>query len=487
MHKPRSMSRLITLVTLLTLLFTAPLFALEDDEYLKPDEAFRFAVTAKKEGAIQATWQVAKDYYLYEKRFKFKSETEGVTLGTPLFPKGKMKNDPNFGNMMIHRNEVRITIPYTRTGTAGNTLDLKLGYQGCADLGLCYAPQTKKVSLQLPPPKSTPPLGAATPSAALSSLTDLGKSLGLNDMDDIPTSEQAYQFSADQSTPGSILLKWAILPGTYLYQDGIKVRLTDGTQAKLGDIQLPKAVIKKNALRPDGSTGDLPVYYEQLQFVVPITWLTEGSGGATLKIRYQGCADAGVCYPPVNKEISLQRPGDQQIANANTTKPPEVRVTEVAAGTPPAAPQSDLEEVDSVLTSGNTYLIIAFFFGLGLLLAFTPCVFPMIPILSGIIAGQGSDITTKKAFTLSLVYVLSMALTYTAAGVLVAGVFGDNINLQATFQNPWILGTFAIIFVLLALSMFGFYELQLPSSWQTKLTETSNKQKSGSLVVISLP
>ena len=123
------------------------------------------------------------------------------------------------------------------------------------------------------------------------------------------------------------------------------------------------------------------------------------------------------------------------------------------------------------------------FFGIGLLLAFTPCVFPMIPILSGIIAGQGRNITTRKAFALSSVYVVAMALTYTVAGVL-AGLFGQ--NLQAAFQNPWIIWLFAAVFVGLAMSMFGFYELQLPSSLQSRLSELSNRQEGGNLIGVAI-
>ncbi len=136
-----------------------------------------------------------------------------------------------------------------------------------------------------------------------------------------------------------------------------------------------------------------------------------------------------------------------------------------------------------MLKNSSSWLILASFFGIGLLLAFTPCVFPMIPILSGIIAGQGTQITTRKAFTLSLVYVLAMAATYTIAGVM-AGLFGSNI--QAAFQNPWILSSFAALFVLLALSMFGFFELQLPASWQTKLSDISNQQQGGSLIGVAI-
>jgi len=144
---------------------------------------------------------------------------------------------------------------------------------------------------------------------------------------------------------------------------------------------------------------------------------------------------------------------------------------------------SEQDEITNALRSGNTLLTLAIFFGAGLLLAFTPCVFPMIPILSGIIVGQGKNITTRKAFYLSLVYVLAMAMTYTIVGILV-GLSGENI--QAWFQNPWIIGSFAIIFVALSFSMFGFYELQMPASIQGKLTSMSNSQQGGNIIGVAI-
>jgi thiol:disulfide interchange protein DsbD len=141
-------------------------------------------------------------------------------------------------------------------------------------------------------------------------------------------------------------------------------------------------------------------------------------------------------------------------------------------------PLSEQDEIAQRLINGNLFATLLAFFGFGLLLAFTPCVFPMIPILSSIIVGQGEKITARHGFVLSLVYVLAMAATYTAAGV-VAGLFGE--NLQATFQNPWILSAFAAVFVLLSLSMFGFYELQMPAFIQGRLTDISNRQKGGNL------
>ncbi|MGA7800075.1 MAG: protein-disulfide reductase DsbD, partial [Gammaproteobacteria bacterium] len=152
---------------------------------------------------------------------------------------------------------------------------------------------------------------------------------------------------------------------------------------------------------------------------------------------------------------------------------------EAAATSAPAAPVSEQDRIARSLAEGHLLLTLASFFGFGLLLAFTPCVFPMIPILSSIIVGQGERITTGRAFSLSAAYVLAMAVTYTAAGI-IAAVFGQ--NLQAAFQNPWILGTFAGVFVLLSLSMFGFYDLQMPAFVQSKLTDISNRQRGGTLL-----
>jgi len=153
----------------------------------------------------------------------------------------------------------------------------------------------------------------------------------------------------------------------------------------------------------------------------------------------------------------------------------------------PASGRGDIgqseEQVLAANLSSNRLLALLSFFGFGLLLAFTPCVFPMIPILSGIIAGSGDNISTRRAFVLSVVYVLATCVVFTIAGV-VAGLAGA--NLQAAFQKPWILWSFATLFVLLSLSMFGFYELQLPSSWQSKIADISNKQKGGSLIGVAI-
>jgi thiol:disulfide interchange protein DsbD len=191
-----------------------------------------------------------------------------------------------------------------------------------------------------------------------------------------------------------------------------------------------------------------------------------------LEADYQGCRDGDICYPPQTGRVSVLMSASDVAIDLPVT------VAEPAAAslrdTPPA-PLSEQDRLARLLLDKPSAALFAFFIA-GLLLAFTPCVFPMVPILSGIIAGEGQRLTTARAFWLSLVYVLAMAATYTIAGVL-AGLFGK--NLQAAFQNPWIIGGFVAVFVALALSMFGFYELQLPSRWQSAMARRSNREGGG--------
>jgi len=223
----------------------------------------------------------------------------------------------------------------------------------------------------------------------------------------------------------------------YLYKDKIKLFLVAPEKKEIRlDLPNPKELHKDK------------VYLNSLEFFVPFSDLP--SGKIELELSFQGCAKAGICYPPIKKRFY-----------ANIEKKEKNFKKSV----------SEEESIASVLKNRGIFIIVLTFFGFGLLLALTPCIFPMIPILSSIIVGT-KNITTKKAFFLSLVYVLSMALTYTIAGVL-AGLFGSNI--QAAFQNPWIISLFALIFVALAFSMFGFYEISLPASIQTKLAKKSDE------------
>lgn len=259
---------------------------------------------------------------------------------------------------------------------------------------------------------------------------------------------QAFQLTTEVTTDNVLIAHWQIAPGYYLYQDRFQFAIKEPKSAKFDQIMLPPGLPHQDEI-----FGKYQIYQQQVTIKIPIMNVTTKK--ATVVIHYQGCSDNGFCYPPVAKEFDLTL--NDQIARQSTSG----------------------NAIDRLLASDNFLFITLGFFILGILLAFTPCVFPMLPILSSIIVGQNNNITTFKAFTLSLIYVLSMAITYAAAGLMV-GLAGS--NLQSTLQQPAIIIGFCILLICLAGSLFGLYELQLPAAWQAKITQLSNRQQGGTYV-----
>ena len=441
---------------LLALLVLAHLPATAEQP-LPPDEAFRFSVTPIDADTVRAEWRLAPGYYLYRHRIGFESGTEGITLGPPELPKGKEKSDEFFGDMEVYYDRLVVEIPVKRGPGGPATFTLIARSQGCSEpLGLCYPPHEQRAEITLP---------TALTGADLPALLPPGKSSAWDGREEeLLPPEQAFAFSAEVQDASTIVARWQIADGYYLYGDKFSFTVPDGSGITVGDPRLPPGK-KKN----DEFFGEMEVYYHGVEIHVPLQRGPSGPVSVALQAGFQGCSETlGVCYPPMTRSIELALPASDGTAGT-TVQPASV------TGQPPLSEQDSLA---NTIATGSTILTVVTFFGLGLLLAFTPCVFPMIPILSGIIIGQGDGITTRRAFLISLVYVLAMALTYTVAGV-IAGLFGE--NLQATFQNPWILVAFSLVFVLLALSMFGFYELQMPTFLQSKLTELSGRQKGGTL------
>ncbi len=300
------------------------------------------------------------------------------------------------------------------------------------------------------------PVGAAESFNLLDSLG--GADDGILDVDD------AFQVSHD-SQPGQFAVNWIIADGHYLYRDKMQIT-TDDPGVIIKPLQMPAGEAKEDPI----FNKTLHVFHHFADATLPYHYSNDGDKDVTFKVKYQGCSEiSGICYPPQTRKFTVR-----------LSPISEAQAATIASSSAETAPTvvSEQDEMTNALRSGSLFFTLAIFFGAGLLLAFTPCVFPMVPILSGIIAGQGDSLTTMKAFWLSLVYVLAMAVTYTVAGVL-AGLFGQ--NLQAAFQNPWIISGFVLIFIALAFSMFGFFELQLPGRLQTRLTEASNRQQGGQL------
>jgi thiol:disulfide interchange protein DsbD len=284
--------------------------------------------------------------------------------------------------------------------------------------------------------------------------------------------DQAFIFESE-STDKGLKLSWDIADSYYLYQERFKFKITDDN-ATLGEAQFSTI----GEAKEDPYFGLVHVIHDRVEVFLPIE-LASGATDTEVKVSYQGCAEAGLCYPPKHQYI-LHIPSNQASnkpeSNSNTAK----TQTEVRQSL--ATDERNLEDASGIFSfiqSSSLPVIVGIFFLLGLGLTFTPCVFPMIPIITSIIAGQEKP-TVSKSFVLSVTYVVGMAVTYATAGV-ITGLLGASANIQAAMQDPYLLTFFAAVFVLLAMAMFGLYELQLPAILRDKLNSTSQRLNGGHL------
>ena len=430
----------------LIILFFSQIMALHADDLLEPEQAFQFSAQLVDAGHLEVRYKIADGYYLYRNKFKF--SLNGATLDSPQFPAGKIKQDPNFGNVETYHNEVRIRLPFTRTDAT--TITLKSTAQGCAEAGVCYTPIDSTARFTLP---------AATPATvAPLALNPLGETKALS-ADDFLSPEQAFGVKLKLTSPTTIQASFTIAPQYYLYQNKIHFVVKAPAGVTVSKTDFPAADTKQ-----DPNFGEMKVYHRDFAANLTLSRALKADETIELATDYQGCSEKGICYPPQNQVIKL---------GANVTQ------TSAASTTHAATSSNDEDsQIRKALQGGHFWVVVATFFGAGLLLALTPCVFPMIPILSGIIAGQ-KQVTRLSGFLLSLAYVLGMAITYAAAGV-AAALSGTLIS--NALQNPIALSIGAGIFVALALSMFGFFELQLPSFVQSKFSDASNKVKGGNFI-----
>ncbi|MDP2566009.1 protein-disulfide reductase DsbD [Pseudoalteromonas marina] len=279
---------------------------------------------------------------------------------------------------------------------------------------------------------------------------------------------QAFEFDFDQQGR-TLFIGWDIAPGYYLYKQKIEILAKDASidVGSLGDGEIIE----------DEFFGKTEVFFQSVSIISKLSDVNEG---AVVKVRYQGCAEAGLCYPPEVITIPLSVIAGEQSQNATPSNTASA-LTESTSQSDAAITKKDLSFTEQ-LASQSLAINLLVFFAVGVGLAFTPCVFPMFPILSSLIAGQ-QNLSTKKAFALSFVYIQGMAVTYAALGLVVAALGGQ---VQGYLQHPYVLISFSLLFVLLAMSMFGWYEIKLPSSMMNKLTQVSNNQKGGNYVGVFL-
>jgi len=418
----------------------------QTEELLPAEQVFRYAASADA-GQVYLDFDILDGHYLYRSRFGFGSDTTGVAIGAARFPRGETHSDEFFGDQEVYRHKFRIAIPYQRTARADN-FDLKVELQGCADRGLCYLPQEWAATVALPP----------------------APFLGLGAVDSSPTgdqlsAEQAFTMNARFDKANELTVGWQIAPGYYLYRDKL-------TFAATGPIELGAATLPKGAPHTDDNFGDVEIFRDYVEAKVPFARSSPNELEVEITAGYQGCKDDSICYPPGEQRMALLLPATS-----------EFPVTPAAATSGGAGAAGELvSEQDQWLAkivNGSWLTLLGGFYVAGLLLAFTPCVLPMVPILSSIIAGQGGVTSPQRGFALSLSYVLGMAATYTAAGA-IAALAGNQV--QALFQKPWLIATFAGLFVVLALGMFGLFELQMPAAVQTRLANMANRQKAGTFI-----
>jgi len=440
-----------------------------EPELLEPEQAFAFAARAVAPDTIEATWRIADGYYMY--RDKIRLEAEGAQVREVIVPRGKTKKDDYFGEVEVFYKSVTATVRLEKA--LAGPVTLKAHSQGCSEtLGVCYMPLTQTMQVKPPAPVAAKPAAPSTLSG-LTRLLDRGAALPKSG--EFLHPDQAFRLSIAAADGNTLRARMEIADGYYLYRDKTRFSAT-GAGVTLGAYTLPAGEKKV-----DEYFGETEVYHGTFDVTLPVTRAADAAGAMDLDIeaQYQGCAEGGICYPPTRRTIKVDLPA----AGATPTPTPAPAAAAAPAAGPSGANLAEDEQFRVLLERRDFWAVIGAFFVAGLLLTFTPCVFPMIPILSGIIVGQGREITTARAFVLSLVYVLAMAMTYTLAGV-AAALFGQ--NLQAAFQDPWVLSVFALIFVALALSMFGFYELQLPSALQSRLTELSNRQQGGTFAGVAV-
>jgi thiol:disulfide interchange protein DsbD len=268
--------------------------------------------------------------------------------------------------------------------------------------------------------------------------------------------DEAFVMSVSEINNNQMLINWEIEKGYYLYM-GMFEFSTDQDEVKIIEATMPDGTRKV-----DEFFGDVDVFYNKTNVKLVFNKIIEGTN---LIVKYQGCADAGLCYPPIKKVISLDKYSSKEGVFLKTSS------------------SNSQYSITQQLIDQSILFNIFLFLLAGLLLSFTPCVFPMIPILTGIIVGQGPNISTRKSFLLSLTYVVSMATTYAIAGTIIAS---SGINIQASLQNPYMIGGFAALFILLALSMFNFITIQMPQYFQNILINKSNTNKSGTYIGVGI-
>lgn len=425
-----------------------------EPELLPAEQAFVFDAVQSGDGRITANWSIADGYYMYRDKMSFDITGQGRLTASAALPEGVMHQDSLFGEVEVYFSSVSTELSVAADGPDGYTL-VAAG-QGCnLPVGVCYPPMVREVNLAPDSPATPAAAAAGRLNAGQQLRTLLGQAFEQAEFLEV---DEAFRLTVEVADPGRLKTAFTIADGYYLYRDKIEFSSEGG--ARLAEVALPPGEIKN-----DPYFGEIAILKDD--FSAPVTLLRSGPAASQISVHatYQGCAQDGICYSPVNKTFSLKLPAIISAASADGGARP---------GGGASAPAAFMAA--SLGTLLGAFLA-------GILLTFTPCVLPVLPILSGVIVGQGSAMTRGKAAGLVLVYVLGSTAAYAAIGA-VAGATGE--QLQAYFQNIWAIGLLSAVLLSMALSMFGLFKLQTPSSIQAKWQRQAHRLSGNVPLVFAL-
>lgn len=454
---------------LLILTFACASFGQDDDELLPAEQAFAFS-SELDGGELVATWNIADGYYMYQDKFAAVSQTEGVEIGDLTLPPGTTKDDPLFGEVTVYTESVVVRIPLIADESV-RTAKLEVWSQGCNEpIGVCYPPNKNEVTKLLSFISSASAdtgtsqesqvaqsFGESKPNA----LENLFSSMPVVTAENLLDVDQAFVLNVWQVDGESLLAAFDVTPGYYLYRDKLEFEIT-------GDAMGQQPELPESILMDDKFFGPTSIYPENFDVRIPLTRSSPDPGKLLLTATYQGCAKDLICYPPVTKTFDIRLPSLIQSARADDSSP------------------SDSGSGSGDSGDSTIWWLLLTAFGTGLLLTFTPCVLPLIPILSSIVVGSDASNTGVRGGMLSIIYVSGTIVAYAVVGA-IAGATGD--QLQAYFQNAWALSIMSAVFVLMSLSLFGFYEIRLPSAFESRVQESTMKiggGKAGAVFVLGL-
>ena len=456
--------------------------ALAEDDLLPPDQAFKFSARVVDAGNVELHWRIANGYYMYRDKFRFSAQPATVALGKPEFPAGKIKEDEFFGKVETYRDEVVVRIPVKADGP----FTLQAQSQGCADVGVCYTPVKQSAQLVLAAADTTQTAPTSDSGGVMSKLRAL---TGGDGQEDFLPVEKAFQVDVKVRDAQTLVAELKPADTYYLYRDKIAFAVP-----KESGVSIAKVVLPRGDKKSDPNFGDTEVFHRPVQALITLN--RSGARDATrvsVEARYQGCSEKGLCYPPAKKSFDLTLAAWQPATVAGPSPQPGA-VPQSAAAVPPPVGSAANDRIDSARGdvaqrtsrterdvkdrqhSERRQLLVhrrQLLRGGPAVVVHALCVpDDPDPVRDHRRPGSpGHQAPHASAFAhLRPGHGGDLALAGVAAGL--SGTLLSN-----ALQNPWVLGAFAALFVVLSLSMFGFYDLQLPSALQSRLSDTSNRMR----------